>query len=142
MATVLDDPKARVRAREVGTALRRQLAPGAVARVFFDVYQRALRSGLHNPEELNLSDAPIWLRAPGVPVPRIAMNRSLQRLLKQPVVVFAAAWAALLAVRFAPLLSGRVIVNPCSGRKARYVTRDFPAVVLLKRPGIPPWIPP
>ena len=50
IATVLDDPKARVRAREVGTALRRQLAPAAVARVFFDVYQRALRSGLHNPE--------------------------------------------------------------------------------------------
>jgi glycosyltransferase involved in cell wall biosynthesis len=50
IAAVLDDPKARVRAREVGTALRRQLAPAAVARVFVDVYQRALRSGLHNPE--------------------------------------------------------------------------------------------
>lgn len=46
IAAVLDDPAARQRARDVGTALRRQLAPAAVARVFADVYHRALQSGL------------------------------------------------------------------------------------------------
>jgi sulfoquinovosyltransferase len=42
IAAVLDDPRARARAREVGAALRQQLAPAAVAGVFRDVYQRAL----------------------------------------------------------------------------------------------------
>ncbi|HEY6853985.1 MAG TPA: glycosyltransferase [Gemmatimonadales bacterium] len=46
IGAVLADPAARPRAREVGAALRRQLAPGAVARVFADVYQRALQ---HSP---------------------------------------------------------------------------------------------
>lgn len=46
IAAVLDDPAARQRARDVGTALRQQLAPAAVARVFADVYHRALQSGL------------------------------------------------------------------------------------------------
>jgi len=50
IAAVLADPNARLRAREVGAALRRHLAPSAVAGVFRDVYQRALRSGLANPE--------------------------------------------------------------------------------------------
>ena len=69
------------------------------------------------------------------------MNRSLQRLLKQPVVVFAAAWAALLAVLFAPLLAGGVIVNRLSDGKDGYVTRHFAALVLQKWHEIPRWDP-
>ena len=46
IAAVLDDPAARHRAREVGSSLRQRLAPAAVARVFADVYHRALQSGL------------------------------------------------------------------------------------------------
>ncbi len=69
------------------------------------------------------------------------MNRSLQRLLKQPVVVFAAAWAALLAVLFAPLLAGGVIVNRFSDGKDGYVTRHFAAIVLQKWHEIPRWDP-
>jgi glycosyltransferase involved in cell wall biosynthesis len=42
IADVLADPRARQLAREVGGALRRHLAPSAVAAVFHDVYQTAL----------------------------------------------------------------------------------------------------
>src|SRR5258708_14822411 len=69
------------------------------------------------------------------------MNRSLQRLLKRPVVVFAAAWAALLAVLFAPLLAGGVIVNRLSDGRDGYVTRHFAALVLQKWHEIPRWDP-
>ena len=42
MSELLADPMARGRAREVGSALREKLAPHTAARVFADVYRRAL----------------------------------------------------------------------------------------------------
>lgn len=69
------------------------------------------------------------------------MNPSFQRLLKHPVALFATAWAALLAVLFAPLLAGGVIVNRLSDGKDGYATRHFAALVLQKWHEIPRWDP-
>ena len=69
------------------------------------------------------------------------MNRSIQRLQRHPVVVFATAWAALLALLFARLLAGGVIVNRWSDGKDGYATRHFAAMVLQRWHEIPRWDP-
>ncbi|HEY6853984.1 MAG TPA: hypothetical protein VI139_07035, partial [Gemmatimonadales bacterium] len=71
----------------------------------------------------------------------MAMNAFAQRLLKHPVALFATAWAALLAVLFAPLLAGGVIVNRFSDGKDGYVTRHFAALIIQKWHEIPRWDP-
>jgi len=69
------------------------------------------------------------------------MSRSLRRWLTHPGVLFAAGWAVLLAVLFAPLLAGGVIVNPMSDGKDGYVTRHFAATVIRAWGEIPRWDP-
>ena len=69
------------------------------------------------------------------------MNHTARRLLTHPVVLFATGWAALLALLFAPLLAGGVLVNPMSDGKDGYVTRHFAAVVLRTWGEIPRWDP-
>ena len=69
------------------------------------------------------------------------MNPALRRWLTHPGVLFALAWAVLLAVLFAPLLAGGVIVNPLSDGKDGYVTRHFAATVIAAWGEIPRWDP-
>lgn len=69
------------------------------------------------------------------------MNAALRRWLTHPGVLFALGWALLLAVLFAPLLMGGVIVNPLSDGKDGYVTRHFAATVIRNWGEIPRWDP-
>jgi len=69
------------------------------------------------------------------------MNQALQRLQKHPIAVFATAWALLLAVLFAPLLAGGVMVNRLSDGKDGYATRHFAAMVIERWHEIPRWDP-
>jgi hypothetical protein len=69
------------------------------------------------------------------------MTPSLERAKKHPAVLFAAAWAALLAVVFAPLLAGGVLANPMSDGKDGYVTRHFAAEIIRRWGEIPRWDP-
>jgi len=64
-----------------------------------------------------------------------------RRFLTHPAVLFAAGWAALLAVLFAPLLAGGVLANPMSDAKDGYVTRHFAAEVIRRWGEIPRWDP-
>ncbi len=66
---------------------------------------------------------------------------AIRRLLTHPAFLFAAGWAALLALLFAPLLAGGVLVNPMSDGKDGYVTRHFAAVVMRTWGEIPRWDP-
>jgi hypothetical protein len=69
------------------------------------------------------------------------MSRSVRHFLTHPVVLFAAGWAALLALLFAPLLLGGVLANPMSDGKDGYVTRHFAAEVIRRWGEIPRWDP-
>jgi hypothetical protein len=69
------------------------------------------------------------------------MNPTLRRWLTHPGFLFALAWAALLALLFAPLLAGGVLVNPMSDGKDGYVTRHFAAEVIRAWGEVPRWNP-
>jgi hypothetical protein len=69
------------------------------------------------------------------------MNPTLRRWLTHPGFLFAVAWAALLALLFAPLLAGGVLVNPMSDGKDGYVTRHFAAEVIRTWGEVPRWNP-
>jgi len=69
------------------------------------------------------------------------VNRAVRTLLTHPAFLFAAGWAALLALLVAPLLAGGVLVNPMSDGKDGYVTRHFAAVVMRTWGEIPRWDP-
>jgi hypothetical protein len=69
------------------------------------------------------------------------MSRSVQRYLGHPAILFAAGWAALLGVLFAPLFLGGVLANPMSDAKDGYVTRHFAAEVIRRWGEIPRWDP-
>jgi hypothetical protein len=69
------------------------------------------------------------------------MNPTLRRWLTHPGFLFAIAWAALLALLFAPLLAGGVLVNPMSDGKDGYVTRHFAAEVIRTWGEVPRWNP-
>lgn len=69
------------------------------------------------------------------------MTMSVRRRLTHPGVLFAAGWAALLALLFAPLLAGGVLANPMSDGKDGYVTRHFAAEVIRRWGEIPRWDP-
>lgn len=74
-------------------------------------------------------------------MPGPALNRAVRRLLTHPATLFPAGWAAFLALLFAPLLAGGVLVNPMSDGKDGYVTRHFAAVVMNMWGEIPRWDP-
>ncbi len=69
------------------------------------------------------------------------MTSTLRRWLTHPAVLFALAWAGLLAVLFAPLLAGGVFANPQSDMSDGYVTRRFAAEVIRRWGEIPRWDP-
>jgi hypothetical protein len=69
------------------------------------------------------------------------MTLSVRRRWNHPVLLFAAGWAVLLALLFARLLAGGVLVNPASDMKDGYTTRHFAAQVIAKWGEIPRWDP-
>jgi hypothetical protein len=69
------------------------------------------------------------------------MAHTLRRWLTHPGVLFALAWAVLLAILFAPLLAGGVIMNPMSDGKDGYVTRHFAAEMIRAWGEVPRWNP-
>ena len=69
------------------------------------------------------------------------MTETLRRWLSHPGFLFAVGWAALLALLFAPLFAGGVIVNPMSDGKDGYVTRHFAAEMIRAWGEVPRWNP-
>ena len=69
------------------------------------------------------------------------MRHSNGRWLTHPALAYAVMWAAVLALFFAPLLLGGVIVNPMSDGKDGYVTRHFAAEVIRTWGEVPRWNP-
>ena len=69
------------------------------------------------------------------------MKETLRRWLSHPGFLFAVGWAALLALLFAPLFAGGVIVNPMSDGKDGYVTRHFAAEMIRAWGEVPRWNP-
>lgn len=59
----------------------------------------------------------------------------------RPWLIFAVVWAALLAVLFAPLFTGGVVVNPMSDGKDGYVVRHFAAEAIARWGEVPRWNP-
>ncbi len=69
------------------------------------------------------------------------MPQTLRRWLTHPGFLFALAWAVFLAILFAPLLAGGVIMNPMSDGKDGYVTRHFAAEMIRAWGEVPRWNP-
>lgn len=69
------------------------------------------------------------------------MTTTLRRWLTHPGFLFALGWAALLALLFAPLFAGGVIMNPMSDGKDGYVTRHFAAAMIRAWGEVPGWNP-
>ena len=67
------------------------------------------------------------------------MPPSIRRWATHPAVLYTLAWTLLLAILFAPLWTGGVILNPMSDGKDGYVTRHFAAEMIAQWGEVPRW---